>query len=120
MKTATILALAALLLAPPAALQAADAPPPAAKPNILFIVADDMGYADCGVQGCRDIPTPNLDALAAGGVRFTDGYVTGAVCSPTRAALMTGRLSTARRGSRLDSARQARDECRTFRRWRTT
>jgi arylsulfatase A-like enzyme len=80
-----------LLLAPLAGLHAADAPPPAAKPNILFIVADDMGYADCGVQGCRDIPTPNLDALATAGIRFTNGYVTGAVCSPTRAALMTGR-----------------------------
>ena len=62
-----------------------------AKPNILFIVADDMGYADCGVQGCKDVPTPHLDALASGGIRFTDGYVTGTVCSPTRAALMTGR-----------------------------
>ncbi|MEI8372791.1 MAG: sulfatase [Planctomycetota bacterium] len=61
------------------------------RPNILFIVADDMGYADCGVQGCRDIPTPNLDALASAGVRFTNGYVTGTVCSPSRAALMTGR-----------------------------
>ena len=63
----------------------------AEKPNILFIVADDMGYADCGVHGCKDVPTPNLDSLAKGGIRFTDGYVTGAVCSPTRAALMTGR-----------------------------
>lgn len=63
----------------------------ATSPNILFIVADDMGYADCGVQGCKDVPTPNLDALAAGGVRFTDGYVTGTVCSPSRAALMTAR-----------------------------
>ena len=62
-----------------------------APPNILFIVADDMGYADCGVHGCKDVPTPNLDALAAGGVRFTNGYVTGTVCSPTRAALMTSR-----------------------------
>lgn len=62
-----------------------------AKPNVLFIVADDMGYGDCGVHGCPDVPTPNLDALAAAGVRFTDGYVTGAVCSPSRAALMTGR-----------------------------
>ena len=62
-----------------------------AAPNIVFIVADDMGYADCGVQGCKDVPTPHLDALAASGIRFTDGYVTGAVCSPTRAALMTGR-----------------------------
>ena len=82
-----IAVLASLSLAAPAAPRAADAP----RPNILFIVADDMGYADCGAHGCRDIPTPNLDALAAAGVRFTDGYVTGTVCSPSRAALMTGR-----------------------------
>lgn len=56
-----------------------------------MIVADDMGYADCGPYGCKDIPTPHLDALAKGGVRFTQGYVTGTVCSPSRAALMTGR-----------------------------
>ncbi len=63
----------------------------ASRPNIVFIVADDMGYADCGVQGCTDVPTPNLDALANGGARFTNGYVTGTVCSPSRASLMTGR-----------------------------
>ena len=62
-----------------------------AKPNILIIVGDDMGYADIGVHGCKDIPTPNLDALAASGVRFTNGYVSGPYCSPTRAGLMTGR-----------------------------
>jgi len=61
------------------------------KPNIVMIVADDMGYADCGAYGCKDIPTPHLDGLAKGGVRFTQGYVTGTVCSPSRAALMTGR-----------------------------
>jgi arylsulfatase A-like enzyme len=61
------------------------------KPNVIFIVADDMGYSDCGVQGCKDVATPHLNALANGGVRFSDGYVTGAVCSPSRAALMTGR-----------------------------
>ena len=61
------------------------------KPNVLLIIADDLGYADVGVQGCEDIPTPNLDALAASGIRFTDAYVTGPVCSPTRAALLTGR-----------------------------
>lgn len=61
------------------------------KPNVLFIVGDDMGYADVGFHGCKDIPTPNLDALAASGVRFTNGYVTGPYCSPTRAGLMTGR-----------------------------
>lgn len=63
----------------------------ARKPNILFIVGDDMGYADVGFHGCKDIPTPNLDALAAAGVRFTSGYVSGPYCSPTRAGLLTGR-----------------------------
>ncbi|MGH7677691.1 MAG: sulfatase [Gemmatimonadaceae bacterium] len=62
-----------------------------ARPNIVVIVADDMGYADIGPYGVKDIPTPNLDALAASGVRFTDAYVTGPYCSPTRAGLMTGR-----------------------------
>ncbi len=78
-----------MLLVPLAALHAAATP--AKKPNILYIVADDMGYADCGVQGCKDVPTPNIDSIAKQGIRFTDGYVTGTVCSPTRAALMTGR-----------------------------
>ncbi len=61
------------------------------KPNILLIVGDDMGYADVGFHGCKEIPTPHLDALAASGARFTNGYVTGPYCSPTRAALLTGR-----------------------------
>lgn len=65
-----------------------------AKPNILLIVGDDMGYADVGFQGCKDIPTPNLDALAASGVRFTSGYISGPYCSPTRAGLLTGRYQT--------------------------
>ncbi len=63
----------------------------AAPPNILVIVGDDMGFADVGFHGCQDIPTPNLDALAASGVRFTNGYVSGPYCSPTRAGLLTGR-----------------------------
>src|SRR5215207_5541434 len=63
----------------------------AKKPNILFIVGDDMGYADVGFHGCKDIPTPNLDALAKSGVRCTSGYVSGVYCSPTRAGLLTGR-----------------------------
>src|SRR5687768_11484950 len=61
------------------------------QPNILLIVGDDMGYADVGVHGCKDIPTPNLDSLAKNGVRCTSGYVSGPYCSPTRAGLMTGR-----------------------------
>lgn len=63
----------------------------ARPPNILLIVADDLGYADLGVQGCKDIPTPHVDSLAKSGVRFTSGYVSCPVCSPTRAGLMTGR-----------------------------
>ncbi len=61
------------------------------KPNIVFILADDLGYGDLGCYGCQDIRTPNLDRLATEGLRFTDFYANGAVCSPTRAAFMTGR-----------------------------
>jgi arylsulfatase A-like enzyme len=62
-----------------------------AKPNILLIVADDLGYNDVGFQGGRDIPTPHLDRLAASGVRCTSGYVSYPVCSPSRAGFITGR-----------------------------
>ncbi len=61
------------------------------RPNILVIVSDDQGYADLGFQGCRDIPTPHLDRLAASGIRFSNGYVTHPFCSPSRAGLLTGR-----------------------------
>jgi arylsulfatase A-like enzyme len=62
-----------------------------AKPNIVIILADDLGHADLGFQGCRDIPTPHVDSLARGGVRCGNGYVSGPYCSPTRAGLLTGR-----------------------------
>ena len=61
------------------------------RPNILLILADDLGWADLGFQGSRDILSPNLDQLADTGIRFTDGHVTASVCSPSRAGLMTGR-----------------------------
>lgn len=61
------------------------------RPNILLILADDAGYADIGAYGGREIPTPNIDRLAGAGIRFTDAYVSGPYCSPTRAGLMTGR-----------------------------
>jgi len=61
------------------------------RPNIIVIVSDDMGYADIGCQGCKDIATPNIDSVAQKGVRFTNGYVSCPVCSPTRAGLATGR-----------------------------
>ncbi|MFA5191633.1 MAG: sulfatase [Verrucomicrobiia bacterium] len=80
----TIVVLAVLL----AAATLADA---ARKPNVIVILADDMGYADVGFNGCKDIPTPHIDSLAAHGVRCSSGYVSHSFCSPTRAGLMTGR-----------------------------
>ena len=61
-----------------------------AKPNIVLIFVDDMGYGDPGCYGGKDIPTPNIDRLAAQGVRFTDGYVTAPICGPSRVGLLTG------------------------------
>lgn len=63
----------------------------AAKPNVLVIIADDLGYNDVGFQGSKEIATPNLDKLAARGLRCTNGYVSHSFCSPTRAGIMTGR-----------------------------
>lgn len=63
----------------------------ASPPNIVVLVADDLGFADCGAYGSKDIPTPHIDALAQNGVKFTNGYVSGCVCSPSRAGLLTGR-----------------------------
>jgi len=61
------------------------------KPNVIFIMTDDVGYGDLGSYGAPDVSTPVLDRMAAEGVRFTDFYANGPVCSPTRAGLMTGR-----------------------------
>ncbi len=77
-----IIFLASLLLAVPLL---------AAKPNVLVIIADDLGYNDVGFQGAKDIPTPHLDKLAARSLRCTNGYVSHPFCSPSRAGIMTGR-----------------------------
>ncbi|MFT5300739.1 MAG: arylsulfatase A-like enzyme [Mariniblastus sp.] len=61
------------------------------RPNILLILADDLGYEDLGFQNSPEIQSPNLDRLAAEGIQFSDGYVSASVCSPSRAGLMTGR-----------------------------
>lgn len=61
------------------------------RPNVIVIVADDLGYGELGCQGGKDIPTPNVDSIAKNGIRFTNGYVSCPVCSPTRAGLNTGR-----------------------------
>ncbi len=68
------------------------------RPNIIFIVADDLGYADLGCYGGRDPISPHLDRLAAGGLRLTEGYANSSVCSPTRFALITGRYQYRLRG----------------------
>ncbi len=66
----------------------------AARPNIVLLLADDLGYGELGCQGNAEIPTPNIDSLARSGVRFTSGYVTGPFCSSSRAGLLTGRYQT--------------------------
>jgi arylsulfatase A-like enzyme len=66
----------------------------AKKPNVIVFLCDDTGYGEFGFQGNTQIPTPNIDSIAKGGVRFTQGYVSGPYCSPTRAGLMTGRYQT--------------------------
>ncbi len=64
------------------------------KPNLLIFYADDLGYGECGVYGCKDIPTPHIDSIAKQGIKFTQGYVAATYCSPSRAGLMTGRYPT--------------------------
>lgn len=64
------------------------------KTNVLIFLSDDVGYGEYGFQGNKQIPTPNIDSIAKNGIRFTQGYVSGPYCSPTRAGLMTGRYQT--------------------------
>ncbi len=86
-KPAPLLLLALACAAPPGGEGGAGAVPP----NVVVIVSDDAGYADFSFQGSGAIHTPHLDSIAAGGIRFTNGYVTASVCSPSRAGLLTGR-----------------------------
>jgi arylsulfatase B len=85
--TFCILATLAVFLA---SVAAAQQPTANQKPNIVHVVADDLGWKDVGFNGCTDIKTPNLDKLAATGAKFSQFYVQ-PMCTPTRAALMTGR-----------------------------
>jgi len=84
----------------PRSLMAAE-PKVQARPNIILIMVDDMGYGDAGCYGNKTISTPHIDALGAGGVRFTDFYAAGAWCMPSRVGLMTG-IHPYRRGMDID------------------
>jgi len=94
MKCSPLRIVAALAVAGFGVSLAAHAAEPSARPNILVIVADDLGYGELGCYGGKEIPTPNIDALAAGGARFTSGYVTAPFCAASRAGLLTGRYQT--------------------------
>ncbi|MGV3663290.1 MAG: sulfatase [Prosthecobacter sp.] len=78
------------------------------RPNILIFYVDDMGWAQPGCYGGRTVPTPNINSLAAGGVRFTNGYSSGCICSPGRVGLMTGRYQ-ARTGHDANPGRAGRE-----------
>ena len=60
------------------------------RPNVVLIMADDLGYADTGYRGSRDMVTPHIDSIAQGGVLFSSGYVTAPICGPSRAGLLSG------------------------------
>ena len=75
-----------------------------AKPNIVLIVADDFGYGDLSIHGCKDIATPHTDSIAQAGIRCSQGYVSAPQCSPTRAGLLTGRYQQ-RFGHEYNSAK---------------
>ena len=83
----TLTLLTALLLAPLASLHAAEN----SRPNIIVILADDLGWADLSCYGSTFHESPNLDKLATQGMRFTQAYSSSPYCSPSRAAIMTGR-----------------------------
>ena len=94
-KSITILSACLLLLAFAAPAVAADKKkaPAAEKPNVVLIYIDDLGYGDLGAYGCKDIPTPHIDRLAAEGVRFTASYITNPPCCPSRCSLMMGQYT---------------------------
>src|SRR3990170_3892684 len=70
-----------------------------ARPNIVFILTDDLGYGDLGCYGATKVKTPNLDRLAAEGVRFTDGHAASGTCTPSRYAFLTGQYAWRKKGT---------------------
>ncbi len=101
MNKITNLVFTILLLALPAALLAADAT--LVKPNIVFILADDIGYGDFGCYGATKVQTPNIDRLAAQGLRFTDAHSMASVCTPSRYSILTGEYAFRKKGTGIAS-----------------
>jgi arylsulfatase A-like enzyme len=83
--------LAAVLILAAALVPSGPAPQPADRPNVVLIITDDLGWADIGSYGAPDVRTPNIDSLARDGIRLTDFYANGVLCTPTRAGLISGR-----------------------------
>lgn len=90
----SVIALAVLLLAPISTLQGAET-----GPNIVIILADDIGYGDFGCYGATKVKTPNVDRLASQGLRFTDAHSMASVCTPSRYALLTGEYAFRKKGT---------------------
>ena len=80
----------ALFLVPAGTMRAGEGADAGARPNLVIILADDLGYGDTGCYGSKLVPTPSIDSLARDGVRCTDGYVTASVCAPSRCGLLSG------------------------------
>ena len=72
---------------------------PASKPNIIVIMGDDVGYGDVSCNGATAITTPNIDALAERGLRFTSGYCSASTCTPTRYSFLTGNYAFRKKGT---------------------
>jgi hypothetical protein len=80
-----------------------------AKPNIIIIIADDVGYGDVGCYGATQVKTPKIDRLAAQGLRFTDAHSTSATCTPSRYSLLTGEYAFRRKGTGILPGKRASD-----------
>lgn len=99
MTKSSLIILVPLLILIPSRPQAADRQDAAQKPNIIFILADDIGYGDFGCYGAKGLSTPNVDRLATEGIRFTNGYCSSATCTPSRYSVLTGEYAFRKTGT---------------------
>lgn len=90
MRTTTDLTFVLICVTSGVSVHAVDSPQMSARPNVIFMLTDDLGYSDVGCYGAEKVKTPHIDRLAAEGVRFTDFHTAASICSPSRAAFLTG------------------------------